>query len=138
MRQIAILITATAILFAIPAPADAVGSPPTHTFLDPGFDFWLLTLDFEGAAASAQSSDVALVVTPAGVTLTEDHAAVIAAGSDEFGVAGAVCLQQGAQPLLTELISVFPLEAGDRLTDFVEVDFDPETGETMYACRVIY
>ena len=81
---------------------------------------------------------MALVTTPTGVTLAEDHEAVVGAGTDELGIADAVCVKKGSQSVKTEIISDIPLESGGRLTDFFEVDYDPETGESMYACWLEY
>lgn len=47
-------------------------------------------------------------------------------------------MKKGSQSIKTPIISDIPLEAGDRLTDFVEIDYDPETGETMYASWLEY
>lgn len=88
--------------------------------------------------ASPQKSEVALIITPAGVTLTGDHEGVVGAGTDEFGVADAVCVMKGSQAIQSPILSDIPLEAGDRLTSFCEVDYDAETGETRYACWLEY
>jgi hypothetical protein len=37
-----------------------------------------------------------------------------------------------------EATDVIPTDSGDRLTEFVEVDYDPDTRETMYACWLEY
>ena len=49
-----------------------------------------------------------------------------------------MCVKKGEKSIKSPIISDIPLEAGDRLTDFLEVDFDPETGETTYACWLEY
>lgn len=70
--------------------------------------------------------------------ITEGHEAVVGSGTDEFGIADAVYVKKGSQSIKTPIISDIPLKAGDRLTDFVEIDYDPATGETMYVCWLEY
>jgi hypothetical protein len=36
------------------------------------------------------------------------------------------------------IVSDIPLEPGDRLTRFLEIDYDPGTGKTTYACWLEY
>ena len=93
---------------------------------------------YEGTIASPQNLNNALVTTPAGVTLAEDHEAVVGAGTDELGIADAVCVKKGQKSIKTEIISDIPLEPGDRLTDFLELDFNPDTGETLYGAWLEY
>ena len=93
---------------------------------------------YEGTIANPRNLDVALVTTPAGITLAADHEAVVRAGTDELGIADAVCVKKGQKAIKTEIISDIPLEPGDRLTDFLELDFNPNTGETLYACWLEY
>jgi hypothetical protein len=88
--------------------------------------------------AKPKSLEIALVTTPAGVTLAADHEAVVGAGTDELGIADAVCVKKGAKSIKTEIISDINLEAGDRLTDFLELDYDPVTGETLYGAWLEY
>ena len=47
-------------------------------------------------------------------------------------------MTKGAPPFKTALLSDVPLVAGDWLTGFVELDHDPDTGETLYGCWVEY
>ena len=88
--------------------------------------------------ANPKNLELALVTTRAGVTLAEDHEAVVGAGTDELGIADAVCVKKGEKSVKTEIISDIPLEPGDRLTDFLELDYDPDPGETLYACWLEY
>lgn len=92
---------------------------------------------WRGTPQQPQNGDVALVVTPSD-SLTADHEAVVGGGTDELGIADAVCLNKGEQPFHSEMLSNVDLLPGDRLTEFVEVDYDPETGETTYACWLEY
>jgi hypothetical protein len=93
---------------------------------------------YEGTIVPPQNYHAALVTTPAGVTLTEDHEGVVGGGTDEFGISDAVCVKKGSQAINTPIICDIDLEAGDRLTDFFEIDYDPETGETTYVCWLEY
>jgi hypothetical protein len=92
---------------------------------------------FEAEIAGPQNSSVALVITPAD-SLTEDHEAVVNSGAAASGISESVAVTQGEKPWQTEMICDIDLYAGDRLSEFVEVDYDPNTGETMYACWLEY
>lgn len=92
---------------------------------------------FEGEMTVAQNGKTAIVLTPSD-SLTEDHEAVITSGAEAYGVSEGVCVTSGKKPVQTKLIGDIDLLPGDRLTEFVEVGYDPATGETIYACWLEY
>jgi hypothetical protein len=93
---------------------------------------------FECEIANPRNLNEALVTTPAGITLAEDHEAVVGAGTDELGIADAACVKKGQKAIKTEIISDINLEPGDRLTDFLELEVNPDTGETLYGAWLEY
>ena len=93
---------------------------------------------YQGTIASPRRLNVAFVTTLAGITLADDHEAITGKGTDELGIANAVYVKKGQKVIETEIISDIPLEPGDRLTDFVELDFNPATGDTLYGAWLEY
>ena len=72
------------------------------------------------------------MTVPAGVSLTDEHQAVVGSGTDTNGIADAVLVKRGAAAKRTELISDIPLEPGDRLSSFLQI------GESVYLCWLEY
>ena len=118
----------------VPPGTRLVDFSPVGNCTDGGSTFNI----FEATLVHPRNLDIALVTTPPGITLDEGHEVVVGAGTDEDGIADAVCVKKGEKSLKTEIISDIPLELGDRLTDFLEFDFDPDTGETTYAAWLEY
>lgn len=91
---------------------------------------------YEAEIAGLQSGCVAMVLTFS--SLTENHEAVMKSGASAYGVSEGVAVAKGEKPVKIEMICNIELLPGDRLIDFVELDHDPKTGETIYACWLEY